>query len=85
MKAKKDRKSKGTFSVIGEFFSDSGLGDIVYDPKLPPEQAAWIEKATHLADVPLSRRAEAEKDYDTKKQFLAEDAFVGKSTKKSNF
>jgi CTP-dependent riboflavin kinase len=58
--SRKERKSKGTLSILDEFTSETGAGEIVYAPKANPEVLKKIEKATRLADVPISSRSTAE-------------------------
>mgnify|MGYP000969721415 FL=1 len=56
MRERKERKSKGSLSVLDEFTSDMGVGEIVFAPKANPEILKKIEEATRLADVPISSR-----------------------------
>ena len=55
--SRKERKSKGTLSILDEFTSETGVGEIVYAPKANPELLEKIERATRLADVPVSSRS----------------------------
>ncbi|MBY0385051.1 hypothetical protein K2X05_07820, partial [bacterium] len=54
--SRRERKSKGSLSVLDEFTSETGAGEITYSPPAPKEVLARIEKATKLADVPISMR-----------------------------
>ena len=66
MRERKDRKSKGSHSVLDEFTSVSGVGEIIYTPNANSEVLKKIEEATRLADVPISSRSIPEKNSDFK-------------------
>ena len=55
--SRKERKSKGTLSILDEFTSDSGVGKIIYSPKAPADVMQRIEESTKRADIPLSSRS----------------------------
>jgi hypothetical protein len=59
--SRRDRKFKGTLSILDEFTSESGAGELVYTPSAPAEVLKRIEEATRLADAPSSiRKAKVE-------------------------
>ncbi len=55
--SRKERKSKGTLSILDEFTSDSGAGEIIYSSKAPADVMQRIEESTKRADIPLSSRS----------------------------
>jgi predicted transcriptional regulator len=56
--SRRDRKSKGTLSILDEFISESGAGEIIYSPKATADVMKRIEESTKLADIPVSSRLE---------------------------
>ena len=63
--SRKERKSKGTLSILDEFTSESGAGEIIYSPKAPADVMQRIEESTKRADIPLSSRSNWDVDQST--------------------
>lgn len=54
--SRRERKSKGALSILDEFTSATGAGEITYTPSASAEVLQIIEQATKLADVPITLR-----------------------------